>query len=221
MRELLRKHLTEPIRRSGRAYLHAVQRHWVPLALAVLAIVGSTQIVYAFSLPYWVWLTIAFVALAWAQFLAFNDLSLERDELADEVRIGHEGRRALEARNTDLRERVRHRDLIAVWAQELRRAETLYHRTTAHPVHPFTDTDLRDVVEGLNETVRLYLMPIDPDTAQRFLDVSLEQETPLSASVVKRAILEDFITDPAYFDHHHQRPPSFGLPPPHSDAPHS
>jgi len=51
----------------------------------LVAIVGTIQVVFAsLALPWWLWLTLAFVALVIAQYLAFHDVRMERDRAREE-----------------------------------------------------------------------------------------------------------------------------------------
>ena len=85
--------------KSLKDYGKAVSRRlWWLVISGLVTIVGTIQVVFAsLALPWWLWLTLAFVALVIAQYLAFHDVRMERDqalerlgelaELKDAVRI--------------------------------------------------------------------------------------------------------------------------------------
>jgi hypothetical protein len=74
-------------RESLALYAHAVLRHWFWVMFAgVLAVVGVLQeVLTSVALPWWVWLVLSFVAFSVAQYQAFHDLRLERDDARGRV----------------------------------------------------------------------------------------------------------------------------------------
>src|SRR5688500_7412864 len=121
MRDRLRRVFSVPLRESGHAYIRGVGKHWATLAVGLLSLVGATQVVFAFSLPYWVWLLIASLCLSWAQVLAYHDVRVRRDAWAEEASSAIEARAAYDEEAVALRRRVTVRDLMVELRQELGR----------------------------------------------------------------------------------------------------
>lgn len=67
---------------SAREYGRRVVGHWAAFSIGLLlAAVGTIQVVLTdLQFAWWVWLVAAFLALVLAQFLAFHDVRLLRDE---------------------------------------------------------------------------------------------------------------------------------------------